>query len=116
MSQRDDDITLHQIRDAARKILVLTSERSRAELDSDWIVPLALMQLLQIIGEATRRLSEGFRSRHAEVPWARIVSLRNRLIHGYDTIDHDRLWIVATDDVPALVRALDQILGSSERS
>lgn len=116
MSQRDDDITLLQIRDAARKVLVLTTGRSRTELDSDWIVPLALMQLLQIIGEATRRLSEGFRLRHPEIPWARIVSLRNRLIHGYDTIDHDRLWIVATDDVPALVRGLDQILGSSEGS
>jgi len=116
MSQRDDDITLRQIRDAAEKVLALTGSRSRADLDSEWIVSLALMQLLQIIGEATRRLSESFRQQHAEVPWGRIISLRNRLIHGYDTIDHDRLWLVATDDVPALMRALDQILGPPERS
>jgi uncharacterized protein with HEPN domain len=92
----------------------LTSGRSRPDLDSDWIATLAMMQLLQIIGEATRRLSEPLREQHAEIPWARLVGLRNRLIHGYDTIDHDRLWLVATEDVPALAGALDRILGTSE--
>jgi uncharacterized protein with HEPN domain len=114
MSQRDDDVTLRQMRDAARKVLVLTVGRSRHDLDSDWIATLALMQLLQIIGEAARRLSEPFRRQHAEIPWATLVGLRNRLIHGYDTIDHDRVWLVATEDVPTLARALDKILGTPE--
>ncbi|MBI3106626.1 MAG: DUF86 domain-containing protein [Candidatus Rokubacteria bacterium] len=105
-------MTLRQMRDSTRRALSLAEGRSRAALDQDWVATLAVMQLLQIIGEAARRLSDDLRQQHPEIPWAQLISLRNRLIHGYDTVDLDRLWELLTVDLPALATALDRILES----
>lgn len=110
MARHDDRVTLQQMRDATRKALILAEGRRRPDLDEDWVATLALTQLFQIIGEAARRLSERFRQDHPEVPWAEVIGLRNRLIHGYDTVDLDRLWLVMTSDLPALATSLDRIL------
>jgi len=110
MAKHDDQVTLRQMRDAARKALIVIEGRQRPDLDDDWIATLALMQLLQIVGEAARRVSVRFRHDHPEIAWAQIIGLRNRLIHGYDTVDLDRLWRVMTVDLPALTVALDRIL------
>lgn len=69
------------------------------------------MQLLQIVGEAARRLSDRARTENPDVPWGRIVALRNRLIHGYDTVDLDRLWPILTQDLPKLAAALKRMIG-----
>ena len=110
MAKHDDQVTLRQMRDAARKALIIAKGHLRPDLDEDWVGTLALMQLLQIIGEAARRVSDRFRQDHPEIAWAQIIGLRNRLIHGYDTVDLDRLWQVMTTDLPELATALDQIL------
>ena len=91
MAKHDDQVTLRQMRDAARKALIVVGGHLRPDLDEDWIGALALMQLLQITGEAARRVSDRFRRDHPEIAWAQIIGLRNRLIHGYDTVDLDRL-------------------------
>ena len=52
MAKHDDQVTLRQMRDAARKALIVVGGHLRPDLDEDWIGALALMQLLQIIGEA----------------------------------------------------------------
>jgi uncharacterized protein with HEPN domain len=48
----------------------------------------------------------------SEVPWSQIVSLRNRLIHGYDEVDFDILWQIVSRDLPSLIKSLDKILAS----
>jgi uncharacterized protein with HEPN domain len=74
------------------------------------VLNLALVRLLEIVGEAAGRVSEVERALHPEIPWPQIVGLRNRLIHGYDAVDHDILWQIITDDLPPLVKALEAIL------
>lgn len=112
MGRHDDTVSLRQMLDNARKALSVVEGRSRSYLDDNWIPTLALIQLLQIVGEAARRLSEDFRARHPEVPWAEIIGFRNRLIHGYDTVDLDRLWRVLQDDLPPVARRLEDLLRS----
>lgn len=58
------------------------------------------------MGEAAGRVSKEERSRHPDIPWAQIVGLRNRLIHGYDSVDMDILWAITTKDLPTLIAAL----------
>jgi uncharacterized protein with HEPN domain len=67
---------------------------------------LALERALEIVGESARRLSEAFRSEHPEIPWRAIIGLRNLLAHDYGSILQERLWIVANDRVPELVRLI----------
>lgn len=47
------------------------------------------------------------RDRYPAVQWPEIVSMRNRLIHGYDAVDLDIVWRVVQDDLPALIEALE---------
>jgi uncharacterized protein with HEPN domain len=68
--------------DHARETVAMAAGRKRSDLDSDRQFNLALVRLLEIIGEAANRVPEDQRARIPEVPWAEIVGLRNRLIHG----------------------------------
>ena len=89
MPNRDDRITLRQMLDHAREAVALVQDLKRDELDGQRVLCLALIQLCQIVGKAATRVSKETQARHAEISWAKITSLRNRLIHGYDVIDYD---------------------------
>ncbi len=66
------------------------------------LVQAAVTRKLEIIGEATKRLSAEFRQNHAEIPWKAIAGLRDQLIHGYDDVDYPLVWRIATHEVPML--------------
>ena len=80
---------------------------SRAALDEELTLPAVLYELA-IVGEAASRTSPDLRSGHPEVPWARIVSLRNILVHAYDRIDLDLVWD-AVERLSGLVASLERI-------
>jgi len=82
--------------------------KTRTDLDSNRQLNLALVRLLEIIGEAAARISEEERERHNDIPWPEIISLRNRLIHGYDSVDFDILWNILTKDLLSLIEKLDR--------
>ncbi len=71
-----------------------------------------MVRLIEIIGAAAARISKETRDAYPDVPWAQIVSTRNRLIHGYDFVDYDILWQTLEDDLPVLIRTLEQVLPS----
>jgi uncharacterized protein with HEPN domain len=100
MPHHDDAVSLRQMLDHAREASDLVKNRPRTALDQDRVLTLALVQLCQIIGEAASRVSALRRQQHLEVPWAQIIAMRNRLIHGYDTVDLEILWQVLTGDLP----------------
>lgn len=70
----------------------------------------AVFHQLLVIGEATKRLSDAFRSSHSQIPWRGMAGLRDRLIHGYDQVDADRVWQIATSEVPVLRAQLEPML------
>lgn len=101
-----DRIRLLHMLEHAREAMQLVAGRNRSDLDTDRVLNLALVRLLEIVGEAAARVSSEARARHPAIPWSEIVSLRNRLIHGYDAVDMDVLWSIVNTDLPALVRGL----------
>lgn len=109
MSRRDV-LPLRQMLDYAREALALTQGRQRTDLDNDRQLDLALTRLLEIIGEAANRVPEEIQEAHPEIAWGQIISLRNRLIHGYDSIDFDILWAIVQSDLPELVENLEKIV------
>ena len=86
--------------------------KTRAQLDPDRQLNLALTRLLEIIGEAAARTPQEERSRYPTIPWVQIVGLRNRLIHGYDSVDFDILWQIVTRDLPPLIAIVEEILSA----
>lgn len=109
MSRRDPGLALRHMIEHGQEALELVRGHTRADLDHERVLNLALVRLLEILGEAAGRLPQDTRAQHPEVPWAEIVSLRNRLIHGYDTVDLDILWEIVSEDLPPLVAALERI-------
>ena len=86
----------------------------REDLDADRKLNLALVRLLEIIGEAASRTPADERARDPQIPWAQIVGLRNRLIHGYDSIDFDILWQIVTSDLTALIAVLEPLVAPAD--
>lgn len=105
-----DEVRLRHMLDAARDAITFAHGRERSDLDGDRQFVLALVQCVQIIGEAAARVSEETRRKLPDLPWAAIVGMRNRLVHGYYDIDHDEVWGTVTGDLPPLVDALDRAL------
>lgn len=106
MSRRDPSVSLRHMRDHAQELVALMSGRSRGDLDSDRVLALAVVRLLEIIGEAASRVPERERASRSAIPWSSIVGLRNRLIHGYDDVDHDIVWAIVSSDLPSLLSQL----------
>ena len=110
MSRRDDAVTLRQMLDMGREILSLTRGRSAADLRSNRLLELAVSRLLEVLGEAARRVSAGFREAHPELPWTQMIGMRNVLIHAYDDVDLATVWTTIQDDIPRLVQALERLV------
>lgn len=116
MSRHEGDIRLRHMLDHAKEAVAMATGRTRGELDIDRQLNLSLVRLLEIVGEAAGRVPAEERARHADIPWPEIVSLRNRLIHGYDSVDFDILWQVVRVDLPPLIVALEGALEKAEAS
>jgi uncharacterized protein with HEPN domain len=110
MSRRDPEIALHQILSHAKEAVELLHGKTRVDLDNNRLLNLALTRLLEIIGEAANRVPESVQEKYPELPWLQMIGLRNRLIHGYDQMDFDILWIIVKQDLPGLVSQLEKIL------
>jgi len=106
---KDDSVRLRHMLDSAQEAVDLIREKSRSDLDSNRVLSLALVRLMEILGEAANRVTIATRQQIPNIPWSQIVSLRNRLIHGYDTINMDILWKILTDDLPPLIDQLEKL-------
>ena len=110
MSRHDPKVRIYHMLDHAREAVEMVQGRSRADLDTDRMLNLALVRLMEIVGEAAARIPEEFRSRYPQLPWQDVADLRNRLIHGYDTINFDILWAIIKNDLPPLIEQLQGII------
>ncbi len=84
--------------------------KTRSDLDRNRTLNLALVRLLEIVGEAASRIPKEERQKYPDIDWPQIVGLQNRLIHGYDFVDFDLLWQITNDDLPSLIDQLEKIL------
>ena len=110
MTRHDPMVYVHHMLDHAQEVVEMTRGRTRADLDRDRMLNLALVRLVEVVGEAATRVPDDFRRRYPQVPWRDAADLRNRLVHGYDTIDFDRLWLIVQQDLPPLIEQLQRIV------
>ncbi len=98
--------------EAASQAMSFVQGRERGDLDTDTQLRFALLHALEILGEAASRVSPEMRAAHPGIPWQRVVSTRNRLIHAYFDIDLEIVWTTATQSLPELVPLLRAVLAS----
>ena len=102
----DDEVRIRHLVEAASKAVSYAAGRSRADLDDDELLRLALTKLVEIVGKAAKHISAHLREARPEVPWSAASRMRDRLIHHYFDINLDVLWSTVTDDLPQLLAIL----------
>jgi uncharacterized protein with HEPN domain len=106
---RDDAYVLDMVL-AAREIRQFTDSATWDRFQSDRMMQHAVIRLIQIIGEASRKISAEFRKAHPEIPWSEIIGMRNRLVHEYFRIVPDKIWETVQKDLPALIVLLEPLV------
>ena len=112
MSRHDDELRLGHMLQYAREAVGFAAGRARDDLDRERMLNLALVRLIEIIGETANHVSRARQSRQPEIDWPRVIGMRPRLIHGYDGIDFDILWDTIILELPSLIATLKRILRS----
>jgi len=94
--------------EAAQAVVRFTEGLSLPQFlaDDRETVRLAVERKLEILGEAARRISPAFRSKHPEIPWKEIVGLRNLISHDYDKVNYEEIYRIVRERVPELIERL----------
>jgi uncharacterized protein with HEPN domain len=112
MPPEADLLRLRHMLDAAEDAIGFSAGRQRQDLDQDRMLVLSLVKSIEIIGEAASRVSAATQEEIPSLPWADIIGMRNRLIHAYYDVDHDRVWDTISTDLPELIDSLRRYLAA----
>jgi uncharacterized protein with HEPN domain len=106
---QDDRVRVQHMMQACELAAGFVEGRSRADLDADLMLRFALVQAVQIAGRAAGRITAEGKTELCAIPWAAMIGIRNRLVHGYMDIDHEILWNTVTERLPDLLTRLRAI-------
>lgn len=115
MPPKSDLVYLQHMLDYARIASEIGEGKTVDGLQGDLPAQLALIRALQTIGEAANNTTEELRSRHPEVPWRRMIDMRNFLVHAYWDIDLSIVLTTATEKVPELIRQIESMITIEQR-
>lgn len=108
---RDDREKLQDILEAIERIDRYAAQGKQA-FEQNELIQTWFTQNLQIIGEAARSLSVATRNQHPELPWTKMIGMRNILTHNYFEVDLDIVWVVVEQELPSLKQNVEAILRS----
>jgi uncharacterized protein with HEPN domain len=110
MTQHDPILRVRHMRDHAAEAIEMLGDRTLDHLRNDRMLQLALVQLIEIVGEAASRIPGSVREKYPSVPWQLAADMRNKLIHGYDVVEFAVVYDTVRDDLPPLVEQLDVVV------
>lgn len=115
MSDRADRDLLGDILEALRRARSYTAGQSYEQFLADTKTQDAVIRTLEILGEATKKLSLSLRESHPEVPWKSMAGVRDKLIHDYFGVNIDIVWQIVQDQLPALAEQIMAVLQDEPR-
>lgn len=102
---------LNHILDETDYLIEESKGVSRDEFADDLTLQKAFVRSLEIIGEATKNLSDDFREANVQIEWKEVAGMRDKLIHHYFGVDYDLVWDVVKNEIPSLASRIREILG-----
>ncbi len=114
MKKRDDVVYLKDILDAIERIETYMHRIDRAKFASDSMRQDAIVRQVEIIGEAARQVSDVFKQRHPQMPWSKMIGMRNELVHAYFRVDIPTVWDTVNHDIPELKVLVSNLLKDLE--
>ena len=107
MTKIDDLTRLKHIKQAIVEAVCFTKGRNRQDLEQERMLSLALVKLIEIIGEAANKISDEKQNQYSQIPWRRMIGMRNRLTHAYFEVDLDIVWQVINQDLPNILPQIE---------
>ena len=108
-----DDAYLYDMLESAQAILEYLGGKTWDEFSKDALLQDAVVRRLEIIGEAAGRVSAETQKKYSYIPWMAMRGTRNRVIHGYDSVQLDIVWDITQDDLPGLIGQIKKIIPNS---
>jgi uncharacterized protein with HEPN domain len=102
MSKRDDTAVIQDIKEAIKRIISYTSSMEYDDFLQDYKTQDAVIRNIEILGEATKLLSEETKEKYPNIPWKEIAGTRDRLIHDYFGVNIDIIWDIAKNEIRSL--------------
>lgn len=115
-SPKTDQVRLKHMLDATQKAIAFTQSKTRQDLDQDEMLSLAVVRLIEILGEAAKNVSQSTRDQIPDIPWRQITGTRDRLSHAYFDLNLDIIWNIIEAELPGLATKLEQYLRSDDSS
>ena len=109
-SNKADNIRLRHMLDAAKQIIGFTKGCNQKDLESNDMLSLSVVRLIEIIGEAAKNVSSEVQTSSPNIPWKQIKGTRDRLAHAYFDVDLDIVWEIVTNGLPPLILNLEKLI------
>ncbi|MFN2379590.1 MAG: DUF86 domain-containing protein [Bacteroidales bacterium] len=106
---KDDRVYIEHIQASINKIALYILGMDRKAFSSDTLVQDAVVRQLEIIGEATKRISKKLKEENPQVPWSDMAGMRDVLIHDYIDVDHDIVWRTASESIGELKELINKV-------
>ena len=98
-----DKSYIYDILKSSQEVIDILKDENHNSFVNNRIKRLAIERLIQIIGEAANHLSKDFMQENPDIPWTKIIGLRNKIVHDYGEILTDRIWLIASESIPELM-------------
>ena len=108
--RKDDIVFLEHILDRANKIIQFTQGMTENDFLDDEKTQSAVIRELEVIGEATKRISENYKNSNTEIPWKLMSGMRDVLIHDYEGVDPYTVWDTIQQNIPILIEQIKKLL------
>jgi len=105
MTLKSPELRLVDIIDAIEHIYRTTAGISLEEFQGDLDRRRIVERNVEIISEASRRLTDDVKERHPEIPWKKVAGIGNIVRHAYENVSANALWKLTHDDLPVLEKA-----------
>ncbi|NPV07468.1 MAG: DUF86 domain-containing protein [Anaerolineae bacterium] len=112
---RRDSSYLADILEASERVAAYTEGLTYEDFLARPMVQDAVLRNIQVIGEATKKLSSGLRTGHAHIPWQAMAGMRDRIVHHYFGINYEVVWDVVRKDLPRVASQVRAVLAEVAR-
>jgi len=110
--EKDNKVFLLDILDRINNIEMFLDGYDFERFEKDIKTVDAVIRNVEVIGEAANNLTRGFRSANPQIEWRKIIDTRNRIIHGYASVDLEIIWGITQSDLDYLQIEIEKLLES----